>query len=104
ARFLGTSVGTFHDARPATRHDREACTCEQPTGLLGQSIERTVRLESRRPEHRNARRQEVQRSKPTKNFEEYAKGAEQVTAPLLRSAKEADFRWRCSTAAPLGLL
>jgi hypothetical protein len=60
ARLLCAAIGRFHDARPASRHHREAQPCNRRAHLPREVIVRIVFASPGRTEHRHARPHEVQ--------------------------------------------
>src|SRR5258708_2332499 len=63
-------VGGFHDARPATSHDREAGLRQRCSGFTGQRVIRVVFLEPRRTEYGNAGTYKMQGSEAADEFPE----------------------------------
>src|SRR5258708_23538021 len=53
-------VGGFHDAGPATSHDRETGLRQRCSGFTGQRVIRVVFLEQRRTEYRNGGAYKIQ--------------------------------------------
>ena len=88
ADVLGPAVGGLHDSWSAARHYREASARELAADLASECVVGLIFAEARRPEHGDARADEMEGAKAAEKFEEDADGADELEAAGLWAVEE----------------